>query len=177
MSRNKKFIVSFFIVFNFLAMLRVHLPLDAKFFSTLYRPVDAYLSFFSIYQDWMMFAKNPSRINVYMSADVEFDDGTKDTYIFPRPTHMRLIDKYISGERFRKILSEAIRRDDHRYMWADTAKFALRKLREKSFHKVPLKVHLIRHWNETPDVNKTFIPHLSKSQKYESFKFYTHEVL
>lgn len=177
MSCAKKILISGFILFNFMAMLRVHIPMESRFFSFIYRPVDAYLSFFSIYQDWMMFAKNPSRINVYMTADVEFDDGTKDTYVFPRPTHMRLIDKYVSGERYRKILSEAIRRDDHRYMWPDTAKFALRKLREKNFHKVPLKVHLIRHWNETPDVKKAFIPHLSRSEKYESFKFYTHEVL
>jgi hypothetical protein len=177
MSKTKKLLVSAFILFNFLAMIRVHLPLDARIFNTLYRPVDAYLSFFSIYQDWMMFAKNPSRMNVYISADVEFDDGTKDTYVFPRPTELSLIDKYVYGERYRKIVSEAIRRDDHMFMWEDTAKFAMRKLKDKNFAKIPLKVHLIRHWNETPDIKTKFVPHLYKNQNYASHKFYTYEVL
>lgn len=177
MSSFKKIVISGFILFNILAMVRVHLPLEARFFSVIYKPVDAYLSFFSIYQDWMMFAKNPSRINVYISAEAEFDDGTKDTYVFPRPTELGLGDKYTFGERYRKILSEAIRRDDHSYMWPDTAKFALRKMRERNLNKVPLKVHLFRHWNETPDLEKEFVPHLTKSQNYDSFKFFTYEVL
>jgi hypothetical protein len=177
MSRTRKIILSGFILFNFLPMLRIHLPLDAKFIGATYRPVDAYLSFFSIYQDWMMFAKNPARLNIYLTADVEFDDGTRDTYVFPKPTELSLLEKYIYGERFRKIISESIRRDDNRFMWPDTAKFALRKLRDRNFAKLPLRVHLNRHWYVTPAMEQEFLPHLQRKANYEKFKFYTYEVI
>lgn len=177
MSKTRKIIISAFILFNFLPMLRVHLPLDTKFFSALYKPVDTYLSFFSIYQDWLMFAKNPARINTYLTAEVEFDDGTSEVYMFPHPTELNLMEKYIYGERFRKIISEAIRKDENSWMWQDTAKFALRKLKDKNFHKIPLKVHLNRHWFETPALEQTFIPHLTKYENYQKYKFYTYEVL
>ena len=158
-------------------MLRIHLPLDTKFFGTIYRPVDAYLSFFSIYQDWMMFAKNPARTNMFLSADVEFMDGTKDTYVFPKPTELTLFEKYVFGERFRKIISESIRRDDKRFMWPDTAKFALRKMRDRNFNKIPLRVHLNRHWYDTPPMEENFLPHGHRHEKYESYTFYVHEVI
>jgi hypothetical protein len=177
MSLPRKLFITLFIVFNFLIMFRVHLPLDSKYFSTLYRPIDSYLSFFSIYQDWFMFAPNPSKLNLYITAEVEFDDGSKDIYEFERNSMGSLSQKYISGERYRKFTSESLRKDKNSYLWKDAAKFALRKLKNKSFSKIPLKVHLTRHWDEIPNMEKEFRPHLSKSTNYQSFKFYTYEVL
>ncbi len=177
MTNMRKMLISTFICFNVLTMLRIHLPLDTKLFGTIYRPVDAYLSFFSIYQDWMMFAKNPARINTFLSADVEFMDGTIDTYVFPKPTELTLFEKYVFGERFRKIISESIRRDDKRFMWPDTAKFALRKLRDKNYSKIPLRVRLNRHWYETPPMDQKFLSHGYRHEKYEKNTFYTHEVI
>lgn len=177
MSTLKKTLISSFIVFNILTMIRCHLPLDYTFFSSIYKKVDVYLDFFSIYQDWMMFSPDPAKVDVYMTAEVEFDDGSKDQYEFPRTPKLSLVDKYLYGERYRKIIEESIRRDDHSFLWADTAKFVLRKVKDRNFHKIPLRVHLTRHWSETPDVQKKFIPHLAKEKVYESHKFYTHEVL
>jgi hypothetical protein len=173
---RKMFIVCF-IILNILSMVRVHVPLGAKVFKTIYQPVDSYLGFFSIYQDWMMFAANPARVNTYISAEVEFDDGSKDSFIFPKPSEMNIFQKYLYGERYRKILSEGIRRDDHRWMWPDTAKFAMRKLKEKNFAKIPLKVRLYRHWSETPEMDIVFLPHMAKLESYQKYNFYTHEVL
>lgn len=177
MSKTKKTFISCFILLNLLAMVRIHLPLDNKFFSSVYRPVDAYLSFFSIYQDWLMFAPNPTRLNVYITAEVEFEDGTKDVFAFPKPSEMNIFQKYVNGERYRKIVSEAIRNDSHSWMWPDTARFALRKLREKHFNKIPLKVHLSRHWSETPDLDKKFIPHQTRLKDFKNYRFYTYEVI
>lgn len=177
MSKTKKILISGFILLNFLAMVRIHLPLDQKIFSTLYRPVNSYLSFFSIYQDWLMFAPNPTRMNIYISAEVEFEDGSKETFVFPRPSEMNIVGKYVKGERYRKIVSEAIRNDTHSWMWPDAARFALRKLREKHFNKIPLKVHLTRHWSETPDVSKEFIPHQTPLKNHKNYRFYTYEVI
>lgn len=177
MSKTKKLIISGFILFNFLTMIRVHVPLEHKFFSNAYKPIDAYLSFFSIYQDWLMFAPNPTRLNLYITADIEFEDGSKDTYFFPRPAQMNLFEKYVNGERYRKIVTEGIRNDSHKWMWPDTAKFALRKMRNKHYNKIPLKVHLSRHWSDTPDLNSEFRPHRAEIKDFKSFRFYTYEVI
>lgn len=177
MSNLKKILLSLFILLNLMCMVRPHMPLDYKFFKEAYRPVDRYLDFFSIYQDWMMFSPDPADLDAYITAEVEFVDGTKDKYVFPRNPELSWIDKYKFGEKYRKIVEESIRRDDHNFLWPDTARFVLRKIKEKSFHKIPAKVHLYRHWNITPPMNKAFITHLSRKQSYERFKFYTYEVL
>ncbi len=172
-----KFFISAFIFLNLMAMVRIHLPLDRTFFKSVFKPVDAYLSFFSIYQDWLMFAPNPSRMNVSLSAVVHFDDGSSETFSFPRSRDMGIIDKYTHGEKYRKIITEAIRNDSHSWMWKDTAKFALRKLKEKNFSKIPLKVELFRHWAETPQMSSNFIPHGERIPGEKKYKFYTYEVI
>lgn len=176
MSKVSKIFISAFLLFNFLIMVRVHLPLNSKVFSTIYRPIDKYLSFFTLNQTWNMYSPNPSKTNVYLTARVEFDDGSFDAYEFPRVDRMTLLEKYTGGERFR-VMTESIRVDKNKFLWKDASKFSLRKLREEHYAKIPLKVELYRHWNMTPPPGKTFRPHLSKSKNFESFKFYTYEVL
>lgn len=172
-----KIFVSAFLLLNFLAMVRVHVPMERTFFKSLFRPVDAYLSFFSIYQDWLMFAPNPTRMNASLSAVVHFDDGSTDTFLFPKSADMGIVDKYTHGEKYRKIITEAIRNDSHRWMWKDTAKFALRKLKEKNLSKIPLKVQLYRHWAETPEMTTKFIPHGERIPGEKKYNFYTYEVI
>jgi hypothetical protein len=177
MNKIKKIFISAFILLNLLAMVRVHLPLNGPFFSLIYRPVDSYLSFFSIYQDWMMFAPNPSKMNVKLSAHIEFEDGSIETYDFPDPSQMTFLEKYSGGEKFRKIISEAIRKDSHKFMWKDVAKHALRKIGQRSFGKLPSKVTLFRHWDEVPSIHSEFRPQASTSQDFQKFAFYTYEVI
>lgn len=176
MKRISKIFISFFILFHLMVMMRVHLPLDTIFFSTLYRPVDAYLSFFSIYQDWMMFAKNPSRTNTYLKAEVEFDDGQVVEFKFPHSPKLSLGEKYIRGERYRKLITEALTRDSHSYMWRDVAKFILRKVKDENFDRIPMRVHLYRYWNQIPPMNEKFLPHQTISKINQKFKFHTYEV-
>ena len=153
------------------------MPLNEKFFSKVYRPVDTYLSFFSLYQDWMMFAPNPGKTNILLSASVEFDDGSKENYDFPNPQNMDMFEKYSSGEKFRKIISEGIRKDSNRFMWQDTAKFVLRKMKSEHFNKIPIKVELIRLWDDIPLMSKSFRNHRVVSNDYKRHAFYTYEVL
>lgn len=177
MSNLKKILVSGFILLTFLSMVRIHLPIEYTLFRRIYDKVDIYHNFFSIYQDWVMFSPDPANLDAYLTAEVVFDDGSKDQYTFPRTTDMVWIDKYLYGERYRKIVEESIRRDDHSFLWPDAAKFVLRKVKERNFHKIPLKVYLTRHWSITPNPKEKFIPHLAKQKIYQSHQFYTHEVL
>lgn len=176
MSHLSKVFISAFLFFNFLIMARIHLPKDSRIFTTVYGPIDKYLSFFTLYQNWNMYSPNPSKTNVYLTAKVHFDDGTSDFYEFPRVDRMNIIEKYSGGERFR-VMTESIRVDKNQFLWKDASKFALRKLRSKHFTKIPMKVELYRHWNMTPSPEETFRPHLSKSRNFNSFNFYTYEVL
>lgn len=176
MSVPKKIFISLFIVLNLLAMVRVHVPFEKPFLAALFRPIDSYLGFFSIYQNWTMFSPNPARTNVYVTAEVEFADGSKDTYMLPRNSDLTLGEKYVFGERMR-VLTEAIRRDDGRFLWRDVSKFSLRQVKDKNYNKIPLRVNLVRHWQITPDIKERFIPHATSNNVFNSFKFYTYEVL
>jgi hypothetical protein len=177
MSHYKKILISFFIFFNLLCMLRIHLPLETKFFSTIYKPVDFYLSFFSIYQDWMMFAKNPSRSNSFLTADVEFIDGTFQTFHFPKSSDLTHFEKYKYGERFRKIISESVIMPNKKFLLKDVARFALRKLKTSHSNKIPKKVYLKKHFFLTPLMSDEFIPHQSTKYDYHVTTIYTHEVI
>ena len=178
MNLVKKSLITLFIVFNFLTMARIHLPLETPYFKLLYTPVDKYLSFFSIFQDWMMFSPNPSRIDTYLSATIQFEDGTKTNYEFPKTHRYEFIKNHSFGEKFRKLVSESIRKDDRAYMWEDTAKFALNQIvREQDFTKMPAKVSLYRHWDEVPDVYSQFRPQSAQASDYQKYNFYSYEVL
>ncbi len=176
MKSFKKILISLFIIFNFLTMIRVFTPLETPFFSRLYTPIDKYLSFFSIYQDWMMFSPNPLKDDTYMIAKVYFSDGTTDVYDYEL-SQKSYINKYLYGEKFRKITSEFIRKNAFSFMWRDAAKFALRKVGERNFYKIPIKVELTRLWATTPDLTAEFIPHSDFKKKYQSSTFYTFEVI
>jgi hypothetical protein len=177
MSLKRKILISLFIIFNFMGMVRVHLPLDAKFFMMLYRPIDYYLSYFSLYQDWMMFAPNPGRLNVTIQAEIEFDDGSSEKYDFPDPMQLSIFKKYRYGEKMRKILSEGIRKEENSYLWKDTARFVLRQMEQSHFHKIPTKVRLYRIWDEVPNLEKQFRSHSETFTKNQSDQFYTYGVI
>jgi hypothetical protein len=158
-------------------MIRVHVPMETKLFSNIYKPVDIYLSFFSIYQDWMMFAKNPSRTNSYLTADIEFVDGSVETFHFPKSTELNHFDKYRYGERYRKIISEGILTSQKKFLWKDAARFSLRRLKATQYNKIPKRVYLKKHTFEIPEWRSQFILHSSRNKKYKSTIFYTHEVI
>lgn len=177
MNPLKKVLISGFIIFNFFAMIRCHLNFESKFVSSFYKPIDKYLSFFSIYQDWVMFSPDPSRQDIFITAKVEFDDGSSAPYEFEYLPENTFLQKYQYAERLRKFTSEGLRRDDHQFMWKDAAKFALRKVKDKNFRKLPVRVHLFRHWAETANLATEFVPHNHIKTNYSSFRFYTYEVI
>lgn len=126
----------------------------------------------------MMFSPNPTRMDSYLSAQIEFTDGSKTTFEFPRPSELNFVNKYIHGERFRKIITERIRKNDHSFMWQDTAKFALKQtMALNGYEKLPSKVKLFRHWDEVPEVYAQFRPHGAQAPVYQSYNFYSYEVM
>jgi hypothetical protein len=124
-----------------------------------------------------MFAPDPGKINTHITAEVEFYDGSKDTYKFPRGRDLTIGQKYLYGEKYRKFLTEAFDHHDKSFLWEDVAKFALRKMKNQSFAKIPKSVHLSSHWEKVPDLGKSFRKHLAHQDVFTTNKFYTYEVL
>ncbi len=145
-------------------MIRALMPLHYPFFRQLYKPVDAYLSFFSIYQDWMMFAPNPSMNEIYMYADIEFDDLSKDYFHFSMDEANYWSSK-LKKEKIRKLLSSISYNQKN---LEELSRFALRKIGSKNFHKIPLKITLYQNEFSTPDIEKKFISYSEKKLSSKS---------
>lgn len=175
MNVYRKLFISAFIILNFLFMFRVHLPTGTAFFKALYKPIDPIISFLGLKQSWSMFAPDPSRLNVYLTATVDFEDGTHETYVFPRSSELSLKDRYTYGDRFR-VLSENVRNDRNSFMWKDAARFAMRNIDSELFFKIPSRVNLIRHWDVIPDPRKDFRNHEAHKVSYKTHKFYSYEI-
>ena len=177
MKSLKRIGANVFIIFVFMTMLRTHLPTDTKFFETIYRPVDIFESSIGTNLTWFMFSPNPSRMDAYVVGEVEYEDGTKDTFDFHKGIGMSMLNKYLYGEKYRKFSSENLRSDNKKFLWEDASKFVLRKLKEKNNYKLPTKVTLTRYWDVIPNWNKRFYKHSEFRKQYKSFAFYTNEVL
>ena len=67
------------------------------------------------WQYWDMFAPDPSNVDIWADAEVEFKDGTKKVVPYPRMYALNLYQKYLK-ERYRKFYERA-GSADHAYLW------------------------------------------------------------
>lgn len=170
----KKIIASVFLIFHFLVMLRIFMPLNTTFFSKVYQPIDSYLSFFSIYQDWMMFAPNPSRYESKYYADIEFEDGSTTTYEFGSEER-NFWTKKLYKEKMRKIFEGEV--TQNKEMLTDLARFSLRQIRNTHFHRIPLKVVIRKKIFFTQDMEKIFISYHDLKNASSEETIFTYEVI
>lgn len=141
-----------------------------------YAPLNPIQSFFSLYQSWQMFAPNPSRINSFVSGEVEFDNGETTQYSFYRPGRDELMKRYLFGERFRKFFSEGVRLDKNSRLWPDVVNFIKEDVEAQNKNRKVKKISLKRHWNTIPNWNETFINFTQPIPiPYEEYLFYTKE--
>lgn len=175
MNKLRKYLANTFIVFLLLTMAKPHLPLEAKFLSTIYYPINKLEGLIGTNQKWNMFSPNPTRLDAYVLGQVEYDDGSSDSYDFNKPIGLNIFQKYLYGEKYRKFVSEHLRTDNKSFLWADGAQFVVTKLEAKNSNKKPTKVTLTRFWSETPNWNKHFMKHGEAKPQYNSFVFFTKE--
>jgi len=121
-----------------------------------------------------MFAPNPSKTDVKLYAKIDFIDGTKDTFIFGDEAAY-FWNKKLYAEKLRKI-TEAITQDSNHFMHKDAVKFALRKVKEKNFTKIPKRVTLIKYFSETPSLDEKFINYNEYKTSFQNKIIYIHEV-
>lgn len=172
----KKVGANIFIISLMMLMAKPHLPMDTKFLKMIYKPLNAAENSIGTGQSWVMFSPNPSRTDAYVIGEVEYEDGSKDSFDFHKGIGMSMLDKYLFGEKYRKYASENLRLDDYDFLWEDASKFVLEKLKVKNNYKIPMKVTLVRYWDEIPLWNKQFVKHKEFRKQYQSYAFYTKEV-
>lgn len=175
MKIHQKILPLSIIVLYVMMMMKTHLPTDKAVFKAIYYPVDRIQYFLGFNQTWMMFSPNPSRLDSLVKGEVEFSDGTSVVFDFLENNEKSLSYKYLKGEKFRKFSSENLRQDNNKYLWSDASDYVLRKI-QKDISKQPVKVSLIRYWNETPDWNKSFIKHGDWKENYQNHTFYSKKV-
>lgn len=133
-------------------------------------PVAAYLHPTGMWQYWDMFAPEPSSMDLWASAEVEFFDGTKTEFKYPRVKDLGLVEKYHS-ERYRKFF-ERVNPDDQRFFWAPFAQTIAFKSADNP-RNPPVKVALVRHF---ANVTRHDAKDNKKEAPYSFYRFYIHVV-
>ena len=150
---------------------------DSAVVRLVYSKIDPALSFFSFYQDWMMFAPNPTRINSEMYAIVEFSSGDIVKYYFDSPNKLNHIDKYLGGEKMRKYFQDTVSNNRNHFTYRDLSKYVLRQVADANIEKIPLRVKLVYSKNFIPSPYEEFRSSSKQNLKYIDEVLYIHEVI
>ena len=119
------------------------------------------------WQYWDMFAPNPANTDLYMEADVTYQDGTKTRFHYPRVYTMPIPMKYLK-ERYRKFY-ENVNNDDQAYIRPAVAqRVALESFDNPS--NPPVLVVLIRYFDRVEP------PGEPVDATYQAVRFFTYRV-
>ncbi len=157
-----RFLISAFILWQLLMITFWLMPPSATQ-QLLYKPLHSYLWMVGCDQNWNMFSPNPSDLDVYMSAQITYQNGTQKTWVFPRMHSLGILAKY-QQERFRKFIENA-HLDVHSAVWPYVAKFAARANNNQPTTNPVVHVELIRTWQVIPAPPMT-------PTNYTSYTFY-----
>lgn len=127
----------------------------------------AYLLPTGMWQYWDMFAPNPSNLDVWVDAEVVFQDGTAKVHAYPRMAKLSIPMKYVQ-ERFRKFLERA-HAENYQYAWPTFAqRIALSEFEDPA--NPPVSVTLRRHFREVQP------PGQPTPATYREYLYFTHTV-
>lgn len=104
---------------------------------------DNYIHYLGLWQSWSMFAPDPLRINMHLSATVTYRDGSQREWSFPRMPALDLVQRY-QQERYRKF-QEYARLDAYGYMWPGMARYIAQTADDQTGNP-PVRVQLQRNW-------------------------------
>lgn len=104
--------------------------------------VRTYLATTGFWQYWDMFSPNPADTDVWGDALIVREDGTRETYAYPRMFTLNLWDKFLL-ERYRKFYERA-HRPENQFLWARFAAVVASKVDHDPKNR-PIEVQLRRH--------------------------------
>jgi hypothetical protein len=135
-------LINLFLIVTLAAMLVANLP-DSVIKARLIAPAQSYLTALGMGQNWGVFAPNPRRDIVFVTADIEYADGTASTWSFPVRDGVMAYSDY----RWQKF-GEHLRLDSRRQLWKSFATYLARQ--ERADGRRPVRVSLVRHWTRLP---------------------------
>ncbi|UOF01249.1 hypothetical protein [Bdellovibrio reynosensis] len=170
-SLGKKIVITAFFTLNVSIMIVDGLPDKSLLGSRFLKSVAQYQAWSMLYQPWAMFAPNPMNTTAFVEAQVEFTDGTFDTWQIPRPQNAKGWQRLVA-DRYRILGQETLLPNTNELVWFDFSKFVTNQvqLKEKegknrtvknlSFHRKFSRV--------IPPPQGPLIPHGQLSTSFES---------
>jgi hypothetical protein len=168
---TQKSIIVLFVAVNATMMVFSALPDRSVLGDRILDSVARYQIFFGLEQSWSMFAPNPANMNSWVDAEIEFTDGSKEKWTFPRPSQISETERILGGERYRKYAQENLVPMERSEVWFDLSRFVARdvaSIEEKGRHRIVKEVEFFKHSNFIESPDKVFIPHGELSKNFES---------
>lgn len=152
--------ISGFVLFTILGLLVSNLPADSHIRNAELRYFDPYLVLSGLKQRWGVFSPNPTRNTMYISARIDFEDGTSRTWRTPSG------DRVIGTYRFYRWRQFAVDVEDRRsrHLAEPFARWLARTHTPPG--KVPTQVTLLRRTALTPR------PGTSATRRWKETAFY-----
>jgi hypothetical protein len=129
-------------------------------------PMRGYLFAVGFWQYWDMFCPNPATTDLWFDAVVEYRDGTKKPFPWPRMHDLSILEKYVK-ERFRKFY-ERVNNPDYAYFWPPVGQ-RIAFLADDP-NNPPVRVEFRRHTYPIPPPGKT------DSGVYRTEEFYVYQI-
>ena len=112
-------------------------------------------------QNWSMFAPNPARADIYLSAQITYQDGSQRSWNFPRMHDLGYIRRY-QEERFRKMI-EFGHMQQYSQMWPQFARFAAESNNDHPVSNPVVHVDLILNTMYIPDPGTPLPPYTAQT--------------
>jgi len=124
-NKDLKLPISIFLAFHLTSIFWVaFMPLHLKYAVP---PIAAYIHFFGLYQNWLMFEK-PTTGNYYLLASIEKKDGTKYLVNFPHMDELSTLDA-MKFHRFRKFQQSSVFNPRNEFILSDVATWFINGLK------------------------------------------------
>ncbi len=139
--------VNLFLLWQLFALCMWLMPSSGAIVSASLGVVRPYMTATAFAQSWNMFSPNPDRLDVYLEAEITYQNGDKHPWVFPRLAKMNYVQRY-QKERWRKIV-EVATHGSNQELWPALARYAAR-VNNYDAQNPPVSVELIQHSRQVP---------------------------
>lgn len=175
--KTKIFAIWIFIALHLAIIFTSSFPDRNKLSDLIQDKLSLYVDYTGLEQRWTMFAPNPTSLNAYVEAEISFEDGSMDTWIFPRPTKMTFWEIILGGDRYCTIAERYLKYERHAEIWSDVASYVentIARLEADGKKREIKKIQFYRYHNYVENPEKVFILHGEKApyEKEATYYFY-----